>query len=64
MCSTQWSIKFIKLINIKMPTITIVGISTSISMINKTSEAIFVTIAMVKVELIPDFYTWAIVLIN
>ena len=26
--------------------------------------AIFVTIATVKVKLIPDFYTWAIVLIN
>ena len=27
-------------------------------------EAIFVTIAMVKIESIPDFYTSAIVLIN
>ena len=26
--------------------------------------AIFVTIAMVKVKLIPDFYTWTTVLIN
>ena len=26
--------------------------------------AIFVTIATVKIEPIPDFYTWAIVLIN
>ena len=29
-----------------------------------TMEAIFVTIAMVKVEIIPDFYTLAFVLIN
>ena len=28
------------------------------------SVAIFVTIAMVKVKLIPDCYTWAIVLIS
>ena len=26
--------------------------------------AIFVTIATIKVESMPDFYTWAIVLIN
>ena len=35
-CSTQLSTKFILLINVKMPTI--VGIFTSISMINTTSE--------------------------
>ena len=36
LCSTQLSIKFIMLINVKMPTI--VGILTFISMINTTSE--------------------------
>ena len=36
-CSTQLSIKFIPLINVKMPTI-VVGILTFISMINTTSE--------------------------
>ena len=35
-CSTQLSTKFIRLINVKMPTI--VGILTFISMINTTSE--------------------------
>ena len=35
-CSTQFSTKFILLINVKMPTI--VGILTFISMINATSE--------------------------
>ena len=35
-CSTQLSMKFILLINVKMPTI--VGILTFISMINTTSE--------------------------
>ena len=35
-CSTQLSMKFIKLINIKMPTF--VGILIFISMINTTSE--------------------------
>ena len=35
-CSTQLSIKFIMLMNVKMPTI--VGILTFISMINTTSE--------------------------
>ena len=37
-CSTQLSIKFIMLINIKMPTI--VGILAFISIINKTSESL------------------------
>ena len=37
-CSTQLSIKFIMLINVKMPSI--VGISTIISMINITSESL------------------------
>ena len=37
-CSTQLSIKIIRLINVKMPTI--VGILTFISMINKTSESL------------------------
>ena len=37
-CSTQQGIKFIMLINVKMPTI--VGILTCISMINKTSESL------------------------
>ena len=37
-CSTQLSIKFILLINVKMPTI--VGILTFISMINTTSEGL------------------------
>ena len=37
-CSTQLSTKYILLINIKMPTI--VGISTFITMINKTSESL------------------------
>ena len=37
-CSTQMSIKFIMLINVKMPTI--VGIFTFISMKNKTSECL------------------------
>ena len=36
LCSTQLSIEFIMLINVKMPTI--VGILTFISMINTTSE--------------------------
>ena len=35
-CSTQLSMKFIQLINVKMPTI--VGILTFISMIHTTSE--------------------------
>ena len=35
-CSTQLSMKFIMLINVKMPTI--VGILTFLSMINTTSE--------------------------
>ena len=35
-CSTQLSMKFILLINVKLPTI--VGILTFISMINTTSE--------------------------
>ena len=37
-CSTQLSIKFVMLINIKMPTI--VGILTFISLIIKTSESL------------------------
>ena len=37
-CSTQLSTKFILLMNVKMPTIIIVGIFTFISMINTTSE--------------------------
>ena len=37
-CSTQLSMKFIFLINVKMPTI--VGILTFISMINRTSESL------------------------
>ena len=37
-CSTQLSIKFIMLINVKMPTI--VGILTFISMINTTYESL------------------------
>ena len=37
-CSIQLSLKFIMLINVKMPTI--VGILTFISMINKTSESL------------------------
>ena len=37
-CSTQLSIEFIKLINVKMPTI--VGILTFVSMINETSESL------------------------
>ena len=37
-CSTQLSIRFIRLINAKMPTI--VGILTFISMINKTSQSL------------------------
>ena len=37
LCSTQLSIKFILLINVKMPTI--VDILTFISMINKTAES-------------------------
>ena len=37
-CSTQLSIKFIKLINVKMPTI--VGILTFMSMINTTCESL------------------------
>ena len=36
--STQLSMKFTLLLNVKMPTITIVGILTFISMINTTSE--------------------------
>ena len=38
LCSTQLSTKFILLINVKMPTIIIVGILTFISKINTTSE--------------------------
>ena len=37
-CSTQLSMKFIMLINVKMPTI--VGILTFISMLNETSESL------------------------
>ena len=37
-CSTQLSIKFIMLINVKM--LTIVGILKFISMVNKTSESL------------------------
>ena len=37
-CSTQLSLKFIMLINVKMPTI--VGILTFIGMINTTSECL------------------------
>ena len=37
-CSTQVSMKFIMLMNVKMPTI--VGILTFISMINTTSESL------------------------
>ena len=37
-CSTQLSMKFIMLINVKMPTI--VGILTFISIINTTSESL------------------------
>ena len=37
-CSTQLSMKFILLINVKMPTI--VGILTFMSMINTTSEGL------------------------
>ena len=37
-CSTQMSIKFIMLINVKMPTF--VGILTYISLINTTSESL------------------------
>ena len=37
-CSTQLSMKFVKLINVKMPTIG--GILTFISMINTTSESL------------------------
>ena len=36
-CSTQLSMKFVMLINVKMPTI--VGILPFISLINKTSES-------------------------
>ena len=36
----------------------------SLSYFQPIFVAIFVTIATVKVELIPDFYTWVIVLIN
>ena len=36
----------------------------SLSYFQPILVAIFVTIAMVKVKLIPDFSTWAIVLIN
>ena len=41
-CSTQLSTKLILLINVKMPTITIVGILTFISMIDTTSERLIV----------------------
>ena len=36
----------------------------SLSYFQPILAAIFVTIATVKIELIPDFYTWAVVLIN
>ena len=36
----------------------------SISYFHSILAAIFVTIATVKVKIIPDLYTWAIVLIN
>ena len=36
----------------------------SLSYFQHILEAIFVTIATVKIESIPDFYTWAIVPIN
>ena len=36
--STQLSVKFILLINVKMPTIVEIGILTFISMLNTTSE--------------------------
>ena len=45
-------------------------VNFSVKSLNVTSyfkpilEAIFVTIEMVKVKLIPDFYAWTIVLIN
>ena len=48
-CSTLLSIKFIMLINVKMPTI--VGILTFISMINKISESL----KAIKVFILQNF---------
>ena len=45
-------------------TLTIFAPKWSISYFQPVLAAVFVTIATVKVKLLPDLYTWVIVLIN
>ena len=59
-CSTQLSMKFILLLNVKMPTT--VGILTFISMINTTSESRLKAINFSLVDILVFMSSWNFVL--